>query len=385
MSFVSKTAKALKETVFFVLRLSSCFSNKKSSLPDKREIKKILVIESGGIGDLLRVFPAIECLQTNFPGAEVSILASPSARGVFSFFPNREAALNVIDYDLKGRHRSFLKKLLLISALRKRRYDLIYAPGRGVGMREQAVISLMIGAHHRLGFREKEKGFLNTVEVEFRENVPILIQNLAILRAAGLEIHCGEIRSDVPQEDMAKAEKFLRGHDLYNSHPLISIHPVSVWSKGFLSWPLDKYISLIKMLLSELNAKVIIVGDKGESAGGEKIMGEIRSAAVVNAIGKTSISRTAALIKLSDIFIGNDSGPLHIAASLKKKSVGIFGPTLPEQVLAPFEGFIAVKKKLPCSPCYLHQHTFVPDCIEKQCMDIITPDEVMAAVRRLLL
>jgi ADP-heptose:LPS heptosyltransferase len=384
MKIVSKTATALKETVFFILKLSCCFSDKKDRLPDKRKIKKILVIESGGIGDLLRVFPAIECLQANFPGAEVSILASPSARGVFSFFPNREAALNVIDYDLKDRHRSFLKKLLLIFVLRKRRYDLIYAPGRGVGMREQAVMSFMIGAPCRLGFREKRKGFLNTVEVEFREDVPILEQNIAILRAAGLKIYTDEIRSDVSQEDMAEAEKFLKEHGFYNSHPLISIHPVSVWSKGFLSWPLDKYISLIKMLLRELNAKVIIIGDKGERAGGEKIMKEIRSRAVVSAIGLTSISRTAALIKLSDIFIGNDSGPLHIAASLKKKSVGIFGPTLPEQVLATFGGFIAVKKNLPCSSCYLHQHTFIPDCIEKQCMALITPEEVMAGVRRLL-
>lgn len=330
------------------------------------------------------MFPAIECLLTNFPEAEISILASPSAKGVLSLFSRRKILSNVIDYDLKGTHRSFLKKLLLISVLRKRRYELIYAPGRGVGMREQAVMSFMIGAPHRLGFKGEKNGFLNTVEVEFRENVPILKQNLAILKAAGLEIHRNEIEICVSEKDMVEAEKFLRERDLNDSHPLISIHPGSSWSRGLTSWPLDKYINLIKILISELKAKVIIVGDKSERESGERIIREIQGADVISAMGKTTIGQMVALINRSDLFIGNDSGPLQIALSMRKKSVGIFGPTLPEQVLSPFERCIVVKKNLPCSPCYLHQYNFVLDCIEKKCLDLITTDEIMVGVRRLI-
>jgi len=384
MSLVSKAVKALKEPVFFIFRLSGCFSSKKNTPVDKRKVKKILVIESGGIGDLLRVFPAIECLRTNFPEAEISILASPSAKEVLSLFSGRKILSNVIDYDLKGMHRSFLKKLLLISVLRKRRYDLLYAPGKGVGMREQAVMAFMIGAPHRLGFKENEKGFLHTVEVEFRENVPILKQNLSILEAAGLDIPRREIEIDISEKDTVEAEKFLREHDFNDSYPLISIHTGSSWNRGFLSWPLDKYISLIKILISELGAKVIIIGDKSERESGERIIREIQGTKIISTIGKTTIGRMVALIKLSDIYIGNDSGPLHIANALRKKSVGIFGPTLPEQVLTPFERCITVKKDLPCSPCYLHQHNFVFDCVEKKCLDLITTDEVMAGVRQLI-
>lgn len=156
------------------------------------------------------------------------------------------------------------------------------------------------------------------------------------------------------------------------------------WNRGFLSWPLDKYISLIKILISELGAKFIIIGDNSERESGERIVKEIQGTNVINTRGKTTIGQMAALIKISDIFIGNDSGPLHIAVVLRKKSIGIFGPTLSEQVLTLSENCRAVRKNLLCSPCYLHQHNFVLDCIEKKCLDLITTDEVMAEVKRLI-
>lgn len=384
MSLVSQTVRALKEMIFSVFRLVNFISSSKNTPVDKRKVKKILVIESGGIGDILRVFPAIDSLQTNFPEAEISILTSPSAKGVLSLLPKKNILSDIIDYDLKGMHRGFLKKLLLISDLRNRQYDLIYVANRGVGMREQAVMSFMIGAPNRLGFKENEKGFLHTIEVKFRENVPILKQNLAILEAAGLDIPRREIEIEIPEKDIVEAEKFLREHDFNNSHPLISIHPGSSWNKGFTSWQLEKYISLIKILISELRAKVIIVGDKSETESGERIIREIHGSDVISAIGKTNIAQMAAITKLSDIYIGNDSGPLHIAVALRKKSLGIFGPTASEQVLSHHKDCIIINKKLHCSPCYIHQHNFFPDCKEKKCLDLITPDDVMAGVRKLI-
>lgn len=384
MSLVSQTVKVLKEMVFFVLGLPGSFRSKKNIPVDKRNVKKILIIESGGIGDLLRVFPAIECLLANFQEAEISILVSPSAKGILSLFSPKEILSDIIDYDLKVVHKSFFKKLLLIFVLRKRRYDLMYVANRGVGMREQAVMTFLIGAPNRLGFKENEKGFLHTVEVEFKENVPILKQNLTILEAAGLDIPRSEIEIDISEKDMVEAEKFLRVHDFSDSYPLILIQPGSSWNTGFTSWRLDKYISLIKILISELKAKVIIVGDKNERESGERIIREIQSTDVISAIGKTTIGQMGALIKLSDIYIGNDSGPLHIAVALRKKSIGIFGPTSSEQVLSHHNDCIIINKKLHCSPCYKHQHNFFPNCKEKKCLDLITPDEVMAGVRKLI-
>ncbi len=135
MNSVSRIKKVFKEFAFFILERFSSLFDIKRPIDNKAVIKKILVFEGGCIGDLMRVFPAIESLNTNFPTASISLVVSPGAKGLLSIFPKRHIISEVIDYDLTGRHKSLLKKLSLVFSLRKERYDLIYSPDRGNGMR----------------------------------------------------------------------------------------------------------------------------------------------------------------------------------------------------------------------------------------------------------
>jgi len=384
MVFNINPVNFFKKIIFFALGFYRYLPFKRNVIIDKTGIKKILVIESGGIGDLLRVFPVLECFIANFPGAEISVLVSPLAKDMLGLFPAKGFISEIIDYDLNDEHKSFWKKIQLIMDLRKKHFDLIYSPGRGVGMREQAILSFLTGARYRLGFKWDRKGFLNTVEVEFRDDIPILKQNLAIIQASGIEVSHSEIQLHIPEDDLIMAENILKVRNFKDSYPIISIHPGSSWHEGFCGWPLDKYISLIKRLISELDAKIIVIGDEREKATWEKRIEEINSDNVISAIGKTTVNQMVALINFSDIFIGNDSGPLHIALALGKKSIGIFGPTSPEQVLTPIDNCIVLKKDIYCSPCYLHQYDFVSDCVDKKCLQLITIDEVVAGVKGLL-
>ena len=374
----------IKKFVLYILEgLSIFFDNNK--LIDPVKIKKILAYGGGsGIGDLLLALPAIESLHANFPKATISLLASPESKKVLSISPFRATISEIIDYDSKKKHKSFFSKLILLSTLRKKLYDLVYFPSRGDGMREEVLMNLLIGAPHRLGFKKGKVGLFNTVKIEFREDIPILKQNLAILEAANLDIYSEKIKLDVPKKDINAAKKLLSEHNFNNSFPLISIHPGASWHTKYKCWPIEKYTLLIRYLLKEFSAEIIIIGSKSEIDIGKRIFEKIQNPSLINMIGKTPITQMAAFIKLSHLFIGNDSGPLHVALSLGVPSIAIFGPTSPKQVISSTEKCIIISKEISCSPCYLHQPGFKPYCDDIKCLTEITVEEVIKYVRKML-
>jgi len=373
------------KNIFFSLleKLAPFFDKDKKSITHSK-IRKILVAEGGGIGDLIRVLPAIECLKDNFPAASISVLASPEAKEILSLFSKKDIVSEVIDYDLKGKHKGFFKKFLLILSLRKKHFDLIYAPDRGEGMREEVLMNFLTGAPHRIGFQKGKAGFLNTIKIELRENIPILKQNLDILKNAGLQVTKEEIDLSIPEKDILEANLLIKQVTRETSSPLITIHPGASWNAGYRCWPLEKYISLIKRLIQELQLKVTIIGNTGDIEIGKRILTEVESPNIVSVMGKTTLAQMAAIIKLSTLFLGNDSGPLHIALALKIPSVAIFGSTSPEQVIGPHERCIVIKKNLACSPCYVHQYDYTPACKDFQCLNKISVDEVFNAVKKVL-
>ncbi len=374
----------IKNFFFSILEKFAPFPGKDNKSVAHAKMRKILVAEGGGIGDLIRVLPAIECLKDNFPAASISVLASPEAKGILSLFSKKDIVSEVIDYDLKSRHRGFLKKLLLIRSLRKKNFDLIYAPDRGEGMREEVLINFLTGVPHRLGFQKGRAGSLNTIKIELKENVPIVKQNLDILKQAGLQVTKEEIDLSIPEKDILEAKLLTKQLARENSSPLITIHPGASWNAGYRCWPLENYIALIKRLIKELQLKVIISGNTGDIETGKRILREIESPAIISVMGRTTLAQITAIIKLSNLFLGNDSGPLHIALALKIPSVAIFGSTSPEQVIGPQERCVVIRKTLACSPCYVHQYDYRPDCKDFRCLNEITVDEVFNAVKKVL-
>lgn len=385
----------LKSTLkgIFFLMLDACafFFVRERPLPGRgNEIERILVFEGGGIGDLLRIFPAIEALHANFPHASISLLASPHSQGVLSLFRGAEILSEVIDYDIRGKHRRWLAKLGLIASLRRRNFHLAYSPSRGEGMREHLLLSFLTGARHRIGFRIGRCGLLNTVRIEFQQgDVPIARQNLDLLHAAHLKTEESAVRLAVPEKERNAAVAILQKLGFIYSYPLVAVHAGAFWNARYRCWPIEKYISLIGRLLREVKAQIILVGSDAEAEAGERIEREIRDTSVVSLAGKTDIPLMAAVIGVSHIFIGNDSGPLHIASALKIPFIGIFGSTAPGQVLSHTHRGIILRRDMGCGPCYLHDPLFTPSCERTHqvppCLDMITVEEVMEGVKRLLM
>jgi len=374
------------------------FINKKS-LPGKN-ISKILVIQIGGIGDIIRLFPCLLTLHKEFPDASIFTLTQ-YGNEVFRFLPNYSEIIsrNIIFEPQKG-HKSIKNKLSLATSLKRESFDLIFSPNYGLGMIEFAVISYIIGSPHRIGYDYRGAGDLYTNNIELKTDVPLILQHLDLLASVGIE-SCYEDAEKwfcVPDEDLIFARSFLEKNKVAEDDFIITIAPIIIADRDYKSpmhrrslvdyraWPEDRYIGLIKNILETYKANVVILGDKISNGLLSEYLANSKEPNLINAIGQTTIGQSAALIKLSNLFIGNDSGLLHIAVALKKRCIGIFGSTLPKQVIYPLDYCITLWKGLPCSPCFIHQP--IPDfkCHRNmECLGSITVDDVLEAMKPLML
>ncbi|MCF7810647.1 glycosyltransferase family 9 protein [bacterium] len=187
-------------------------------------------------------------------------------------------------------------------------------------------------------------------------------------------------KSDSEKADIILQKTGLKGKDFVAVFPGGGVNPNS--SENVRRWAQEKYAELVQNIIKESALKVVLMGSETDL---EPTLFITREAGigVVNLCGKQDIRTTAAIMKKSKLVISNDSGPMHIAAAIGTPVVGIFGPTGVKLKLPPGEKSFSVSLGLPCSPCYF---SAFKACIfdRIRCMDELTVDKVMEAVRRAL-
>ncbi len=123
------------------------------------------------------------------------------------------------------------------------------------------------------------------------------------------------------------AARFLRDHELTRSGgPLVAMHVGAAGLGGLKQWPPERFAALADRLSHEWNARVVLLGGRAEAALAKAVAASARTRPTV-AAGATTLLTSIALAAASDLFIGNDSGPLHAAVAVGAPYVGIFGPT----------------------------------------------------------
>jgi ADP-heptose:LPS heptosyltransferase len=246
-------------------------------------------------------------------------------------------------------------------------------------MLETALLCAAIGGRDRLGFTAVGAGFPFTASVPFISDRSILVQNLDLLRAAGLHVVTRAPRVRVAPEDRAFARELLGPGD----GPVIALHPFARREARFRAWPLGRYAELITALSLRTRARFLLVGATEDRPGPEYMRG-LPAGRVLDAVGTTSLGQTAALLEAATLFVGNDSGLLHLALAVGQPAVGIFGSTPPEQVVGPDADCVPVRTALPCQPCYRHQPFFEIECDHISCLRTLQVEAVLAVVERRL-
>jgi lipopolysaccharide heptosyltransferase II len=326
------------------------------------EIKKILVIRPGGIGDAVLLVPAIRCLKRHYTGSQITVLAEKRNQAVFSMCPDVD---RVVLYD-------WLPEL--VKTLRCQ-FDLVIDTEQW--HRLSAIVARLTGAPFSIGFatNERKRLFNHPVPYSHDDYEEDSFLNL-LMPLIGLSLsEIGYPFLEIPEPARQKAGSLLE--PIVGGKGFVVIFPGA--SIPERRWGTDKFRELAARLHRK-DIHIVVVGGSGDEADGNSIVSGNYG---LNLAGNTSLAETAAVIEKSVLLISGDSGILHIGVGLGKPTVSLFGPGIAKKWAPRGDKHIVINRNLSCSPCTKFGYT--PKClIGARCLADITADEVFAAIERLL-
>lgn len=360
-----------------------------------KKIAKILVVKRDALGDVISVTPFLEVLRRSFPAAHIAYLVGSWSQAALKNNPHIDELIVVNSNTWQSPVKKFLARAKLIKQLRPRGFDTIFILQGPAPFRFWENFSLHLGAVNHLGFKKHGAPSSLTASVELPVYADHLFKvlkvnraehYLGLLRLAGVkDIANGGNRLYSTPEDRRWANDFWNKNALVNLK-VITIAPGGAVNPGMKQlskrWPTNRYVQAINRLADESPVRVIFVGGPGDKPVIREIIKQLMEAkqkTVVDTAGQTNIHQTAELIAKSTLFIGNDSGTIHIASTTKTPIIGLYGPTNPI-VDGPYKAKgVNLFHKTDWSPCY------TLDCAgHSPCIGHVTVNEVCQAARKFL-
>jgi ADP-heptose:LPS heptosyltransferase len=324
------------------------------------QVRSILIIRPGGIGDALLLAPAINLLKGNYSDASITILAEKRNAGAFSLIP---AVDKLFLYD-RG-----TDLIHLICS----RYDLVIDTEQWHRM--SAVIARLVPSFMKIGFATNERRRLFTHSVPYSHSVYEAQSFFDLLEPIGIKetFDPSSHFLSIPETAGREIEQFSKSLQ----SPYVAIfHGASVKERR---WNVAKFRALVNRLADSGISSVIIGGEEDKLSGDELVSGTN----ALNLSGKTSIAGTAALIAGSRLLVSADSGVLHIGVGLGVPTVSLFGAGIADKWAPEGERHKVINRNLPCSPCTTFGTT--PGCsYDLRCLEEIDIEEVSEAVAALL-
>ena len=348
---------------------------------DPEQIRRIVIRVNNWIGDVVMISPAVRAIRAHFQEARIAILAK---RWVLETVRGDPFYDDLIEYDSTGAHRGIAGRLRLAAALRRERFDLAILFQKAF---DAAALAFLGGARLRVGYATDVRSWLLTHPLDPPPPETHHVQMfLGIARALGCPIVDSFPSFHLRAEDRAGAASLLDAAGLAGHRPLVTFHPGA--SKEPRAWHPDRFAALGRRMAERKGARIILLGSSGERGLLERIAGGIPRGVVFLPPADLPIKVAAGVVERCQLFIGNDSGPMHMAAALGVPTVAIFGPGTPRRTapLAARGRVVVVTKEYPCSPC---RQNFFRECPASPagkpfCLEEILVEDVERAATELL-
>ena len=345
----------------------------------------ILLLRLRLIGDVVFTTPVIRALRRHFPDARLSYVVEPAAAPLVDGNPHLNEVIVVP-------HRRGLARLAddvaMARRLRRNRYDIAIDLHGGP---RSAWLTWVSGAPMRIGYTIKGRAWMYTHQVQRasdltpRHSVVNQWDLLAPLGISAPDPAVDPVEMPENRDASLRVEQRLREADLLN-HPLVVIH-VSA-GNPFRRWPEDAFAALVVALARrDPQRRILLTSGPSDMPASRRIAESARRelgtlAIAVPDAGEFDLRELRALVARAAVYIGGDSGPVHVASTTTTPIVELLGPTLPERSrpwrdARWFSETIDVGA-LPCRPC--HQRRCEPG--DFRCLTRIPPDRVAAAAER---
>ncbi len=282
------------------------------------DAKKILLIRTDRMGELLLTTPAMRAVRQSFPEAKITIVVKPTSADVVEGSPYVDS---IIKFDVVEVNRSISRALNFFGAIKRSGYDLavIFNPSKYFNILTfLAGIPVRVGYDRKWGFllshkMEDKKYLCEKHEVEYNLDLVRLIGAFTNDATPHLPLDCSteEAIKDTLGDSAVKAEDLL-----------VALHPAT--SNPDKMWPADRFAQISDRLIEEFAVKIVLIGGAQEAKIISQVKANMRNPAL-DLTGALSIKELGLVLKRCIFLISNDSGPVHIAAAVGTPTIVLFG------------------------------------------------------------
>ncbi len=366
---------------------------------DASESKNVMVLQLADMGDILLSGPFLRELKRFMPRARTVLVVQPSMLNLVENCPYVDEVVPFLWRAAKNWRTAFSGTLLWwaqsawIAARRlwEHRVDLAVSLRWNNEPCQAASLILMYasGARHRIGYHDYPHhlvGYKLTDVNRFITQGPVrgfpeheIERQLDILRFLGAnpDLFRRTLELWTTAEDDRFAQDLFDRHELPAAGLFVAFAPGAAWT--FRRWPVERFIELGRWLQEEYGAYILIFAARNERGLASRIEKGLRREQTLDLAGRTSIREIGSILRRCRLFVGNDSGPMHVAVAAGVPVVGLFGPGEYERFRPWGPDHDVIRLAFPCSPCS-------QSCLfdEARCIMGISVSEVKAAVARKL-
>jgi ADP-heptose:LPS heptosyltransferase len=351
--------------------------------PEPAGVREILVLKFLGMGSVLQATPLFQALRRHYPASRVTLLTFQANRALKDFDLGIDALVTV---DPSGLWRFVASTVKALWQLRRTRFDVVlnleffaaYGTLLTWMLRKRFAVAFGGFAHYR------DKFFHDFVSYDSAQHIQEKFFNFARrLGYRGALPPLAKLHVGHPAQVVAEAERRL-GFRLEPDDYRILVNINTGEMAPRRRWPAEHYRVIIEGLLRRPGVRCLLLGGPGDREPVDAFQASLsRPEQVVNLAGRIDLRELVALMEVSDLYLGNDSGPLHFAACVGLPVLALFGPESPQVYGPPVSPRNTVLYRAePCSPClnvYSDKHS---RCQDNVCLKRIPPEQVLEVLDR---
>jgi ADP-heptose:LPS heptosyltransferase len=328
---------------------------------DLSRTQRILVVRLDAIGDVVMTTPFLRELRRNLPDARITLVVNPNTYDLVRTCPYVDEIFSfdcLVPYRWSALLLPWRALKMARAHLWQQQFDLALLPRREFDIWAASFLVFFSRARWRVAYSEfvssrkhRQNPGLDRLFTHLVSDQPGSMHevdhNLNMLRSLGATIHQDHTELWTSPECDSEVHQLFRSNGVEDGDLLIGLCPGA--SDILKQWPAERFSEVAMRLIHHYNCKIVVLGGPADYLMGSTIA-PASGRSVVNLAGVTSLPQTVAIIRRCQLFITNDTGPMHIAAAVGTKVIAIFGSSC-EHRFGPWKVGNVISTNLACRPC----------------------------------
>lgn len=358
-----------------------------------KKYKKVLIINTFGIGDVLFATPLVRGIKKNMPDAQIDFMCNARTRDILKNNKNINELI-VFEKDdfriaFKKSKIGFIKKIIaFVAKVKSKKYDMAIDLSLGYQI---SLALMLLGIRKRIGlnFRNRGRFLTDKLGIEGFTDKHVVEYYLDVLTLIGITNYADKRLEIEPAPEFGRwADYFLRENGL-EGKILVGFAPGGGKSWGeeamYRRWAPENFRYIAEELLKKRDDLFFVIFGASEERGLCCAIESGIKGKALNLCGRLLLPQSIALIKRCAVMLCNEGGILHIATSQDVKTVSIFGP-VNDKVYGPYppslNNKVVTADNVKCRPCYKNfRHTM---CETRDCLKYIDRDRVLKLIKESL-